>query len=112
MSNQASIACDLSAINENELEDHRKNGQVVFEAIQEIREVENGYRFKLPADTDIIQKTGAFISRERLCCPFFEFTLNIQADYKPVWLKLEGREGVKSYIKESLLPQLDITVTH
>ncbi|MFH5832925.1 hypothetical protein ACG2F4_14885 [Halalkalibaculum sp. DA3122] len=110
MSSRPPIACDFSAIDDNEIEEHRENGRAVFEAISEIRETPNGYSFKLPADTDIISRAGAFIARERLCCPFFEFTLTIPPDHNPVWLKLTGRQGVKPYIKETLLPKLDASV--
>lgn len=112
MSRQPSIACDLSAINDHELEQHSKNGQTIINAISEIRETPKGYSFKLPAGTDEIEKTGAFIARERLCCPFFEFTLTIQPEQKPVWLKLTGRNGVKPYIKETLLPKLDAPIVN
>ncbi|MDR8391890.1 hypothetical protein NC796_12095 [Aliifodinibius sp. S!AR15-10] len=110
MSTRPPIACDLSAIDENELEDHRENGQAVFDAINKIREIPDGYAFRIPAQTDTIRRAGAFIARERLCCPFFDFTLTIPSDHQPVWLKLTGREGVKPYIKEMLLPQLDAPI--
>ncbi|MDX1638508.1 MAG: hypothetical protein R3281_11095 [Balneolaceae bacterium] len=110
MSSQPPIACDLSAIDENKLEDHRENSQTVFEAISEVQELNAGYAFRLRADTDLITRAGAFIARERLCCPFFKFTLTIPPDNNPVWLKLTEREGVKPYIKETLLSRLDAPV--
>ena len=110
MNSQPEIACDLSAIEENGRETHREKGQALFDAISLIRETPNGYSFRLPADTDCIEHAGAFIAKERLCCPFFEFTLTIPANRNPVWLKLGGREGVKSYIEETLLPRLDVPV--
>lgn len=112
MNSQPPIACDLSAINDNELKVHRADAQAIFKAIEEIRETPDGYEFKLPVETKLIQQAGAFIAREHLCCPFFEYTLTIQANCGPVWLKLGGREGVKSYIRETLLPQLDIIITN
>lgn len=107
MSPQPPIACDLAAIPNNELGVHRENGEALFDAIEEIRELENGYTFKLGTESGVIQKAGAFVARERLCCPFFEFTLTIPPNHEPAWLKLTGNEGVKSYIKKSLLPKLD-----
>lgn len=112
MSQQPPIACDLSAINDHKLDQHRENGQMVFDAISEIWETPKGYSFKLPANTNDIEKAGAFIARERLCCPFFEFTLTIQPDQQPVWLKLTGRDGVKPYLKETLLPKLDAPIVN
>lgn len=110
MSSQTPIACDLSAIDEDQLEEHRENGEAVFDAISEIRETPRGYRFRLPAKTDIIRRAGAFVARERLCCPFFEFTLTVPPERKAIRLDLAGREGVKPYIEETLLPQLDAPV--
>lgn len=90
MNNSPEIACELSAINKNQIKDHRENGEAVFEAVSEIRETSNGYEFRLPADTKIIKQAGAFIARERLCCPFFEFSLTVKPDKNPVWLQLSG----------------------
>lgn len=111
MNSRTPIACDLSAIDEANIEDHRANSEEVFKAINEVREIADGYKFKLPADTGVIKHAGAFVARERLCCPFFEFKLKVQPDHKPVWLILTGREGVKAYMEEALLPQLDAPIT-
>lgn len=111
MSTNSPIACNLSAIDKEQLDQHHRNGEAVFGTIREIREDKNGYAFKLPAETGLIQRLGSFIARERLCCPFFEFSLNIGAGQGPVWLKLSGREGVKAYIKETLLPRLEAPIT-
>ncbi len=112
MSTQPPIACDMTAIDDDEHEDHLENGEAVFEAISEIQEIDNGYAFKLPPETELIQQASAFIAKERLCCPFFEFSLNIGANRGPVWLRLTGREEVKPYIKENLLPRLKEPVTN
>lgn len=108
MSNQMTLACNLKAINKDDLKKHRENGKAVFEAISEIREVISGYEFRLPADTETIQRAGAFIAREKLCCPFFEFTLYVRAEHGPVWMRLSGGKEVKQYLEENLLPQLEI----
>lgn len=94
----------LSVIPEYELEVHRENGEVVFESIEEIWELDNGYRFNLGSNSGIIQKTAKLIARERLCCPFFEFTLTISSNQRPIWLKLTGRAGVQAYIKNLSFP--------
>lgn len=107
MSSESSIACDLSALEEDERMEHRDTAEVVFEAIEEHRELPDGYAFRLPSDTQIITYAGAFISRERLCCPFFNFTLEVTPEQGPVWLKLTGREGVKEYVEEAVLSYWD-----
>ncbi|MDZ7689635.1 MAG: hypothetical protein U5K69_00450 [Balneolaceae bacterium] len=110
MSNKPPIACDLSSIKDNQRDQHRQNAEAVFEAISEIREIEDGFAFKLPAETELIQTVSSFVARERLCCPFFDFTLTIPSNHQPVWLALTGREGVKPYLKETLVPKLDAPI--
>lgn len=45
--------------------------------------------------------------RERLCCPFFDFILEVGREGGPVWLALSGGPGVKDYLEETLIPQLE-----
>lgn len=107
MSTESPIACNLTAIDSDEREKHRQTAEAVFEAIDELRELPDGYAFRLPPDTQIITQAGAFFSRERLCCPFFNFTLEVTPEQGPVWLQLTGREGVKQYVEEAVLPYWD-----
>jgi hypothetical protein len=43
-----------------------------------------------------------FISRERLCCPFLEFTLKVSPDDDPISLLLSGPEGTKDFLQTEL----------
>lgn len=108
MSDQPPIACDLTAIDENEREQHQQTAEAVFDAIDGLRELPDGYAFRLPPDTELIAQAGAFISRERLCCPFFHFSLDVTPDHGPVWLKLTGRDGVKEFVEEAVLPNWEL----
>lgn len=107
MSSSSPIACDLSAIEEEKMENHKQNAETIFNAISKVREIEDGYTFRLPAETGLISKAGSFIARERLCCPFFEFSITVPSEQEPVWLTLTGRDCVKPYITKTLLPKLD-----
>ena len=91
MSNETPLACDLS----------------VFRSIREVRELSDGYAFRIPAETAIVERAGGFIARERLCCPFFSFTLEVTPERGPAWLKITGNDRVKEYIDKSILSQLD-----
>lgn len=104
MSDRPPIACDLTALEDDERKHHRQTSETVFSAVGELRELPDGYAFRLPADTEVISQAGAFVSRERLCCPFFHFGLEVPPDHGPVWLKMTGRDGVKQYIEETVLP--------
>ncbi|TYP93567.1 hypothetical protein LX73_1273 [Fodinibius salinus] len=109
MSHNQPLACDLTAINDNERATHKTNAEKVFTSVEEWQELSDGYGFRLPTGTGIIEKAGAFIARERQCCPFFTFTLVVTPDGGPIWLKLTGNEEVKEYIKQNVIPQLDIS---
>lgn len=108
MSSDAPIACDLTAIDEDEHEQHQQTAEAVFGAIDGLRELPDGYAFRLPPDTRLITQAGAFLSRERLCCPFFHFSLEVTPDHGPVWLKLTGRDGVKEFVEEAVLPSWEL----
>lgn len=108
MSDRPPIACDPSAIDEAAHEEHREVSEALFEHITDLQELPDGYAFRLPTETEVVQTAGAFVSRERLCCPFFHFTLDVSSNDGPVWLEVRGRDGVKQYIEDAVLPYWDL----
>lgn len=99
---ESPIACDMSAIAPGLRAQHMATGGHLFRAVLEIRELPDGYGFRLPADTDTLLKAAEFVSLERLCCPFLGFALVVEPEGGPVWLRLTGREGVKAFIREEV----------
>ncbi len=108
MSDAPPIACDPTALDEDERAVHAESATALFERVTDLRELSDGYAFRLPAETEVVREAGAFVSRERLCCPFFHFTLEVTPDEGPVWLHLTGRDGVKAYVEEAVLPYWDL----
>jgi hypothetical protein len=101
--NQASpFVCDLNAIDPAHREQHSQAATEVFHSVQAVRELPNGYAFRLPNETGLLLKAIEFIAYERLCCPFFGFTLQIEPEGGAVWLHLTGREGVKPFIRSEI----------
>jgi hypothetical protein len=92
------FACDMTAIEPSERAGHLAAMRQVFQAVQSIEELPDGYRFRLPNETGVILKVAEFISKERLCCPFFGFAFEIEPEGGPLWLGLTGREGIKPFI--------------
>ena len=107
MSERLPLACKMTNMSDRERKQHHRAAKDVFSAVQELREHANGYAFRLPTKAPLIRQAGAFISRERLCCPFFDFTLGVTADHGPVWLSISGKGDVKQFLKENLLDRLD-----
>jgi hypothetical protein len=92
----------MSAIEPGRREQHMATGRDLFRAALEIRELPDGYAFRLPAEPDVLVKAAEFISLEKLCCPFLGFALEVEPEGGPVRLRLTGREGVKAFIREEV----------
>lgn len=90
------FACDMSAIPPEERAQHMAAIEAVFGAVQEVRELPDGYSFRL--DSALLLQVADFIAKERLCCPFFGFTVHLEPEGGAMWLSLTGREGVKPFI--------------
>jgi hypothetical protein len=72
---ESPIACDMSAIGPGLRAGHVATGGRVFRAAGEIRELPDGYAFRLPNESDVLLDAAEFVSLERLCCPFLGFAL-------------------------------------
>ena len=98
---QSPIACDMSLLSPSQREIHIDTSRDLFSSLNQIRELSNGYEFRLDG-SNVIVKAAEFISLEKLCCPFLNFSLEVEAENGPVWLRLTGREGVKAFVREEI----------
>lgn len=92
------LACDLSAFTPQQREHHTTNSPLLFATVQEVRELPDGYSFRLPESSDILAKIADFIAHERLCCPFFNFGVTVEPYGGSIWVSLSGEIGVKELI--------------
>lgn len=93
------LACNLQAIPQERRPAHQANIERVFASVQEVQELPTGYALRLPNETEMLQTVVAFISYERLCCPFFHFELDIAPEQGPIWLRLSGTTDVKPFME-------------
>lgn len=100
---QSPIVCDLTALTDEERDEHEAVGEAMFAALQDVKELPHGYGFRLPATAKMLQTVATFIPRERKCCPFLDFTVEVERDGGPMWLHFTGREGVKEFLRMELL---------
>ena len=92
------LACDLTAIPAEEREAHELLAKRLFvDAAPERQELPDGYAFQFRADQYPL--LTAFVANERLCCPFFRFTLEVTPEQGPLWLRITGGDGVKEFIR-------------
>ena len=97
MTDDLPIACDLTAIKADERLHHEVLTHRLFSAVQEVHELPDGYGFRLP--TEMLLTAAEFVSRERLCCPFFRFHLEIEPGGQSFWLKVTGSSEVKEFVR-------------
>ena len=100
---ECDIACNFGAIAPDERMPHATTAEEIFHSAEEIREISDGYSFRLPLENTMLSKLTEWISRERLCCPFFSFELKIGQE---LWLSILGNAEVKSYIAEIMVKPL------
>lgn len=96
------FACKMDAIEADKRPQHIATAKHLFSSISEIKELSNGYAFRLSNESEVLLKVAEFISLERLCCPFFDFTLEVEREGGSIWLHLTGREGVKPFIRAEI----------
>ena len=89
--------CNMSAFTEQEVAEYQELAAKMRLSVQEIKELKNGFAFKLPADA--VVPASQWIAYERKCCPFFDFVLEIPKDLGPVWLRITGERGIKDFIR-------------
>jgi hypothetical protein len=99
---ESSFACNMTTFTPAERNEHIAVIEQVFGAVEEIQELSDGYAFRLANETTMLLKLADFIAKERLCCPFFGFSLELEPEGGALWLSLTGREGVKPFIQAEI----------
>ena len=99
---ESPLACDMTAIAPEQRPQHLATSRELFARIEEVREMSNGYEFRLADSPLLLSQLAEFVSLEKLCCPFLNFAIEVEAEGGPVWLCLTGRDGVKAFIREEI----------
>jgi hypothetical protein len=93
------FACNMDALTLTERMRHVANTAHLMKTLRAVREDANGYSFQFANETQVIRKIAEFVSLERLCCPFFDFTLQVKAEDASVSLQIAGAQGIKDFIR-------------
>ena len=99
---QSPLACDMSVLSPAQRQTHLTNSRELFSKVQAIRELPDGYKFQFADDSNAIMKVAEFVTLEKLCCPFLNFAVEVEAEGGPITVRLTGREGVKAFIREEI----------
>ncbi|MEM8487856.1 MAG: hypothetical protein AAF564_20060 [Bacteroidota bacterium] len=74
----------------------------LFSEVQELQPLRSGYRFRFEVSDQLLTNIVEMINKERKCCRFMDFELQIAAAEGPVWLAVSGPAGTRDFL-ESLL---------
>jgi hypothetical protein len=97
---RAKLSCKLTT---PELQERKRTVIAELKSlVLERKEVENGIQYKFESSDRLIDLVSNFIKTERLCCDFFDFSLDVAADTAFMWLKLSGPDGTQEFIKEEI----------
>ena len=95
------FACDMTALPpETRGAHHALIRRLMTQAVGEITELPGGFAFRFPAEE--YDGVMELVGRERLCCPFLAFTVEVERERGPLWLRLTGAEGVQAFIRMEL----------
>lgn len=94
------LACrrDAGAFTAQQRRRHEEIGKQMREALEDVRELPDGYAFGFPDDAQFMVTLTEFMGLERLCCPFLHFNLELPAGEGPLWLHLKGGPRVKEFL--------------
>ena len=96
------IACDPTMLNAEQRERKRLLQRWLRADVQEIRELPEGYAFRHSSEASVCLAVAEFITLERMCCPFFEFGLEVERDGGPLWLRITGGEDARRVLRAEL----------
>lgn len=99
---EISLACDLSALTDEQWKRHRELYGRLRADVKEVRELEDGYAFRYSDDRGVLLVIAEFVANERLCCPFFEFEISVGRGGGQVWLRMSGEGEAKQVLEAEM----------
>ena len=94
------IACSLTS---PELREREATLLAQFgAAIIKTEELQNGYAFHIPGDSERIRQVAELIVAERECCPFLAFEMSALPNMGPVTVRVSGPTGTKEFVSSLL----------
>jgi hypothetical protein len=78
----------------------------LFRTAQEVKELPDGYAIRFANEPGKFMEIANFIEHDRLCCPFFQFGVDVEPNAGPLWLQLTGGDGIKDMLKITLFESM------
>jgi hypothetical protein len=99
---EPAVACDFAAMDDEQRKRYRALRRRLGEDCHEAQELEDGYAFRHSSEEAVLVALAEYVSLERLCCPFFDFAIEIGRGGGEVWLRMTGPEGAKGILEAEM----------
>lgn len=99
---EPALACPVGAMDAEQRERYRELRRLLGEDFLEACELDTGYAFRHSPRADVLVALAEYVSLERLCCPFFDFAIEVGHGGGDVWLKMTGPEGAKGILQAAM----------
>jgi hypothetical protein len=96
---EPTIACDFTVMYTEQRERYRALRPQLSKDLHEVRELEDGYAFRHSSEAEVLIALAEYVTLERLCCPFFDFAIEVGRDGGEVWLKMTGGQEAKRILQ-------------
>ena len=99
---EPTLACDLSVMDTEQRERYLALRRRLSKDLHEARELEDGYAFRHSSEAEVLIALAQYVTLERLCCPFFDFAIEVGHGEGEVWLRMTGPEGAKQILEDAM----------
>lgn len=96
------LACDFGAMDDGQRRRYQALRSRLREDFMEARELEDGYAFRHSSEAGVLVALAEYVALERLCCPFFDFAIEVGRDGGEVRLRMTGPEGAKGILEAAM----------
>ncbi len=96
---EVALACDFAVMDTEQRERYRALRRRLSKDLHEARALEDGYAFRHSSEARVLIALAEYVTLERLCCPFFDFAIEVGRDGGEVWLKMTGGPEAKRILQ-------------
>lgn len=89
------IACTPNTVPADRRARWLELGRWIYGAVEELRELPDGYACRLPNDAQSLVRAAEYVSLDRHCCKFVTWQLRVEPDEGALWLWITGPAGTK-----------------
>ncbi|WP_239696588.1 hypothetical protein [Paenibacillus oryzisoli] len=111
MKNEVPVACCHSVFTKVERMNYKDAWGELEKRRTAVMEIEAGFQYQFPGDSETLRILYDWISLERKCCPFLTFTVTASSEDEPVFLQLTGTEDAKSFLRSEINDMITLITT-